>query len=602
MQTQTQVPPQVPPALEMLMSMGAQPTAPGPMGQPIPTVAMQKAEQQGLPQMAMAAGQAAPSVMRNMEMQKIQQMLQQALQAQQQQQSPGIAGLPAPNMQRMADGGVVGYSGEGPSFVQNLSDAEIERLTPEQRKAYYKELLSRRNAPMPTPPTPSTPTVSPKAGLGIAGAMARKLGPLGLLAELFTTSDEDIAVLERAEAARKAAAAPAAAPQTPPPIPAQPVIGNAPPMSPEAQAMARRQLPTVPRAEAPTRTSASPAAAAPAAPTGIAAAMPAAMTPEEAMASARAGLGVPGTADLRAAIMEAKQAREQMPATGQAGLAALQQQMDAVKRMEEERKRSMASERVIAQLLGRASEGLGGGARADVRFMAGQRAAEDAFYERNVALAAKQDAINDANAARSVGNKEKYVEAMQKLSDAERAIAQSEATYAAAILQNAASVRGQDVQAREGAANRANAMELERMRRATAGMPGETERIEAQFNRLKAQDPAAAEEYLKRIERIRGLGRGVTERQDVNELKALIASLRDQADPMKNMDKASREQASALLRQAQEKLAQMSGLGGSSASTQLPAAALSQLKEGLVTTFANGQKWTLQNGQPTQVK
>ena len=245
MQTQTQVPPQVPPALEILMSMGAQPTAPGPMGQPIPTVAMQKAEQQGLPQMAMSAGQAAPSVMRNMEMQKIQQMLQQALQAQQQQQSPGIAGLPAPNMQRMADGGVVGYSGEGPSFVQNLSDAEIERLTPEQRKAYYKELLSRRNAPMPTPPTPSTPTVSPRAGLGMAGAMARKLGPLGLLAELFTTSDEDIAVLERAEAARKAAASPAPAPQTPPPIPAQPVIGNAPPMSPEAQAMARRQLPPV---------------------------------------------------------------------------------------------------------------------------------------------------------------------------------------------------------------------------------------------------------------------------------------------------------------------------------------------------------------------
>ena len=73
MQTQTQVPP----ALQVLMSMGAQPTAPGPMGQPIPSVAMQKAQEQsqGLPQMAMAAGQAAPSVMRNMEMQKFQQML-----------------------------------------------------------------------------------------------------------------------------------------------------------------------------------------------------------------------------------------------------------------------------------------------------------------------------------------------------------------------------------------------------------------------------------------------------------------------------------------------------------------------------------------------
>lgn len=576
MQTQTQVPPQVPPALEMLMSMGAQPTAPGPMGQPIETVAMQKAMQQGLPQMAMAAGQAAPSVMRNMEMQKIQQMLQQALQAQQQQQSPGIAGLPAPNMQRMADGGVVGYAEGGmPRTYGYAPDYEEARRmginlspydSPDVRRQKLERLQKMREF-----------VASPERGVSIPTEASQ--ANERAIAEAFSPAAQERRMLDIA--------------QRPAP-PVAPPVAEAPPV---------RQLPsaTAPRAEAPTRTSAAPAAAAPAAPTGIAAAMPAAMTPEEAMASARAGLGVPGTADLRAAIMEAKQAREQMPATGQAGLAALQQQMDAVKRMEEERKRSMASERVIAQLLGGRGRP-GSAAEADIRFMAGQRAAEDAFYERNVALAAKQDAINDANAARSVGNKEKYVEAMQKLNDAERAIAQSEATYAAAILQNAASVRGQDVQAREGAANRANDMELERMRRATAGMPGETERIEAQFNRLKAQDPAAAEEYLKRIERIRGLGRGVTERQDVNELKALIASLRDQADPMKNLDRASREQASALLRQAQEKLAQMSGLGGSSASTQLPAAALSQLKEGLVTTFANGQKWTLQNGQPTQVK
>ena len=34
----------------------------------------------------------------------------------------------------------------------------------------------------------------------------------------------------------------------------------------------------------------------------------------------------------------------------------------------------------------------------------------------------------------------------------------------------------------------------------------------------------------------------------------------------------------------------------------LPASALSQLKEGLVTRFANGQQWTIENGQPKQVK
>lgn len=34
----------------------------------------------------------------------------------------------------------------------------------------------------------------------------------------------------------------------------------------------------------------------------------------------------------------------------------------------------------------------------------------------------------------------------------------------------------------------------------------------------------------------------------------------------------------------------------------LPTAAVSRLKEGTVTTFANGQKWTVRNGQPVQVK
>jgi len=36
-------------------------------------------------------------------------------------------------------------------------------------------------------------------------------------------------------------------------------------------------------------------------------------------------------------------------------------------------------------------------------------------------------------------------------------------------------------------------------------------------------------------------------------------------------------------------------------SDRLPAAAVSQLKEGFVTQFANGQKWTLENGQPKRV-
>lgn len=446
MQTQTQVPP----ALQVLMSMGAQPTAPGPMGQPIPTIATQKVEQQaqglealmpGVRQQAMQSAQAAQPV--------TQAQLQQALQ----QRAPGIAGLPAQNMQ-FADGGVVGYAGPDGSDVELDVSGRIKKALRDWYERTERGYMERAGA------TPEM--IAQKLGREVPVVPTTPVPQVDFRDSRYRTME-----LRKGEegVAEK--------------------IGTVPlDKKPEIQLL----------------NSSAPA-------TGIATALPAVMTPEEAMASARAGLGIPGTADLRAANEAARLAREQMPATGQAGLAALQEQMAAVKRMEEERKRSMASDRVIAQMLGRASEGLGGGARADVRFMAGQRAAEDAFYERNVALAAKQDAINDANEARKVGNKEKYAEAKQRESEAERAIAQAEATYAAAILTNAGTVRGQNVQIQEGAANRANAIELERMRRATADRPGETERILAEFNRLKAQDPAKAEQYLQNVERVRGLGR-----------------------------------------------------------------------------------------------
>jgi hypothetical protein len=89
-------------------------------------------------------------------------------------------------------------------------------------------------------------------------------------------------------------------------------------------------------------------------------------------------------------------------------------------------------------------------------------------------------------------------------------------------------------QAKEGELNRANTIEVERMRRATADRPGETERIFNKFNELKAKDPAAAEQYLQSIERIKGLGRGVEE-------KAEFARLRQQATMLQNELKAAME-------------------------------------------------------------
>ena len=129
----------------------------------------------------------------------------------------------------------------------------------------------------------------------------------------------------------------------------------------------------------------------------------------------------------------------------------------------------------------------------------------------------------------------------------------------------------------------------------SAGKPTETLAL------LNALFPGQAPsvENLAKVVAARS-GPAASERQDLAEVKALVASLRDQADPSKNFDKPSRDQAGIMLRQAQAKLAEMSGLGGSAA--KLPAAAASQLKEGVVTSFANGQQWTIENGQPKQVK
>jgi hypothetical protein len=92
------------------------------------------------------------------------------------------------------------------------------------------------------------------------------------------------------------------------------------------------------------------------------------------------------------------------------------------------------------------------------------------------------------------------------------------------------------------------------------------------------------------------------ERQDLAELKALQGNLQKQIENYV-LPKVVRDAAAAQLQQVNAKLAQMAGLDNASTdATQLPPAALAQLKEGVVTKFANGQQWTLRNGQPTQVK
>lgn len=298
---------------------------------------------QGMPQARQDFQAAMPSMMRNMQQQQMQKMVQQAMQP----KPAGIEGLPS-NI-RMAEGGVVGYAGPdgsfvGPSFAQNLSDAEIERMTPEQRKAYYKQMLSRRNAPTPVPPPTSSPGMSARPGLGIAGAIAKKLGPLGLLAGLFTTSDEEIALLNKAEAERNAVPDDGRprGQENYEPTP-QLIVGNAPPMAPEAQRMTDRQVPRG-IVSAPPPPVQRPPAPATAAPTGLAA-LPAIKEPggmdRDRIETAGSAFLTQAEKDIAAAQgIEArrKEAMKSMPDLNQRGIAALEA-------AEQERKRLLGIDR-----------------------------------------------------------------------------------------------------------------------------------------------------------------------------------------------------------------------------------------------------------------
>jgi hypothetical protein len=99
---------------------------------------------------------------------------------------------------------------------------------------------------------------------------------------------------------------------------------------------------------------------------------------------------------------------------------------------------------------------------------------------------------------------------------------------------------------------------------------------------------------------MRGAGKGVEGRERLDNLKLAAETLSKQLEnPM--LSKADKDSKSADLNRVQAEIMSLIGMGGISAE-KLPQQAVSQLKEGVVTKFANGQQWTLRNGQPTQVK
>ena len=114
---------------------------------------------QGMPEAQQDFQAAMPSVMRNMQQQQMQQMVKQAMQP----QPAGIEGLPAQNMQGMAEGGVVGFAGD-----TDGSSVKIERRPQETDEEYAERVRA----------------ASSSGGIGKALALAGS--PLAALADVAT--------------------------------------------------------------------------------------------------------------------------------------------------------------------------------------------------------------------------------------------------------------------------------------------------------------------------------------------------------------------------------------------------------------------------------
>ena len=408
--------------------------------------AQQKMQPQGIMQGMQGAKQdyaaAAPSVEQNQKQADLQRMLQQAMQP----KPAGIEQLPAQNMQgmqKMAGGGVVGFAGtdEFGSFVPDgqaiamdeLRVAEARRKREEEERKKKLEFLQSAAAPQAAQYQPTQ--VAPVSSA--PGKEEDLFGPLTSTAGQVSQ--------------------PQGGPQKKPQQP-----------QPQPQRVGPGATPGIAQLVAPTA--------------------------EEAMATARSGLGLAGTGDLRAIAEEGRRLRAARPPAGVQTLDALRKEREMSQQQYEAANKAAERGGIMAFLQGMASGTLGGGGRGYEGFAQSEAGRKKAFAAEETLRAAKMDAINDANEAAKIGDHDKYMEARIKEADIDRQIAQIESTHAGNILQSRANVYGTDVTDRRRAADMAQQAQIEGAR---LKQQAEQNNQMALANRINAANATVAGAYSK---------------------------------------------------------------------------------------------------------
>ena len=95
---------------------------------------------------------------------------------------------------------------------------------------------------------------------------------------------------------------------------------------------------------------------------------------------------------------------------------------------------------------------------------------------------------------------------------------------------------------------------------------------------------------------------GVPTVSDKDHGREMLSTAKDQASYEAVVNQMMKELAAAQTAPGQVRGELRDAVTGKTGGVDLPLAARQSLQEGHVTTFANGQKWMLKNGQPVQVQ
>lgn len=530
-----------------------------------PTVAAQVAQaaaqkmqpqgiMQGMPQAKQDYAAAAPSMMENMKRQQMQQMVREAMQP----QPAGIEGLPAPNMQGMAEGGVVGYAGPDGSQVDSQV-AQILQKAPATRSPEENAILRAAGIPLEQRQLGEKSGVmaldkylsSPFIREAITGG-AHKLSN----EELRQRSD----VGGITESIFRALGGRQSADTTPPQAmrpedafatpridqPQQPPTPPAPPMSPEAQAMTQRQgMRVQPSAPQPR----SPAAQGPAA-AGIAQLVAPTMDRSRVDTAGKEFEGEAKTqeAALRRIAAEKEAAIKAMPDLNEQGIAALQ-------RAEAERRRLLGidqsddSRRRWAGIF----RGWGGDRDAYDRILTGIANRDSLANQAQLASEQAELKLREAQQAKALGQFDRakaleleVAELKNKARDDMLKARQVESSLAASEFASKANIYGTDVSARERAADRAQQARIEGERlKQQAEINGQT-KLANQINAANITVSSAIEKMDRDLEKRFGQSNKLFQLmspEDIQKNPGLAASYQQYVRERDNIYKTSVEPA-----------------------------------------------------------